>query len=103
MPRINDLPAPEGPERTQRAEERERSEAAKSRTGGTTAADSIEISSGARETQELQGRLVDAARDVPDVRQDRVAEARARLESGELDSENARRVIADRLLDQMGI
>jgi anti-sigma28 factor (negative regulator of flagellin synthesis) len=90
MPRINDLPAPEGPERTQRAEERRQADAARSSTT-------------ARQTQELQTRLADTARDIPDVRQDRVAEARARLESGEYDSESVRRVIADRFLDQMGI
>jgi len=103
MPRINDLPAPEGPERTQRAEERRQADAARSRSASGTGADSIQISTTARQTQELQTRLADTARDIPDVRQDRVAEARARLESGEYDSESVRRVIADRFLDQMGI
>jgi anti-sigma28 factor (negative regulator of flagellin synthesis) len=40
---------------------------------------------------------------MPEVREDRVAQAKARLEAGEYDSEGVKRQIADRLLEQFGL
>ena len=51
----------------------------------------------------LATRMADEARQAPDVREDRIAEVKARIESGELDSDEVRGVIADRLIDQFGI
>ena len=65
--------------------------------------DSVELFSDVRQAQELQSRLAQEARNAPEVREEKVAEARARLEAGEYDSEEVRETIADRLLDQFGI
>ena len=102
MPRISDLSSPDGPDRIARAAERRRSEHARENKSGS-AEDSLSISDGARKTEALRSGLLDAASRLPDVRQERVAQARARLEAGEYDSENVRRVVADRLLDQFGL
>ena len=51
----------------------------------------------------METRLQEEARDISDVREDRVAEVRQRLQSGELDRDEVNRVIADRLLEQFGI
>ncbi len=65
--------------------------------------DRVELSGSARQAAAEQARLQDQAREVSDVRADRVAQARARLEAGEYDSEEVRSAIADRLLEQFGI
>ena len=95
MPRrIEGTPIPEGPQRTRQSDPRRPPEntAAKDTIGAT---DSVELF----DTAALQS----AARDLPDIREDRIAQARARIAAGEYDSENVRRVIADRILDQFGI
>ena len=100
--RIDGLPAPEAPRRPQQTD------TGRSQTDARTdtkvdAADRIELSESARQALAQQSRLNDAARSVPDVREDRVTQARARLEAGEYDTEEVRQTIADRLLDQFGV
>ena len=90
--RIEGTPIPEGPQRTHQSDPRRQNTAA---SDTTDAADSVEIS----DTAALQS----AARDLPDISEDRVAQARARIASGEYDNENVRRIIADRILDQLGL
>ncbi len=104
MPRIHDIPQPDDPRRTERAETR-RTEQAKRQARAQDAApsDSVELPDDVRRVQDLQNRLTEEARSAPDIREDRVSQARAKLESGELDSEDVRRTIADRLLEQFGI
>ncbi len=101
MARIDDIPQSEDPRRTERAQARRRTEVAKQSAAGP--ADRVEVSDTAREAQALQDRLVDGVRNQPDVRQDKVAQARARMESGELDSPEARQAIADKLLESFGL
>ena len=69
------------------------------RQSTSSSTDSVDLSADAQ----LATRLADETRNTPDVREDRIAEVRARIDSGELDSEEVRGVIADRLLDQFGI
>ena len=92
--RIDGTPLPEGLQRTRQNDTR-RTQDNTEASGASDAGDSVEIS----DTASLQN----AAREVPDIREDRVAQARARIEAGEYDNENVRRIVADRLLDQFGI
>ncbi len=104
MPRIHDLPPSSDPRRAERSEARRPEHAARpERSGEAARADSVELSEEGRQVQDLRGRLTEAARAMPEVREDRVAQARARLEAGEYDSEGVRRQIADRLLEQFGL
>lgn len=102
MPRINDLAQPDDPRRVERAETR-RTEEAREESRTDAPGDSVELSNASQRAQELQSWLAQEARSAPDVREDRVAEARARLEAGEYDSDEVRETIANRLLDQFGI
>lgn len=96
MPRINEIPQPDDPRRVQRSEARRAEQARRqARSESAGASDRIELSENAR--------LAEEVRNAPDVREDRVAEARARMEAGEFDSEEVRRAIADRLLEQFGL
>ena len=100
--RIDHVPPAPDPRRTQRTES-QGTESGNQSESTAPVEDRVEISSAAQQARTEQERLQDAARDIPDIREDRVAQARARIESGELNSEEIRRVIADRLLDQFGI
>lgn len=69
-------------------------------TSGLEGEDRLEISAGARELEGLRSRLLDQAMAMPEVRQDRVAQARARMAEGfyqreDLVSEVAHRLMAD--------
>ena len=99
MPQIGDISQPEGPRRTDQTQRREEPTRGTQQTGDASATDRVDLSTDAR----LATQMADQARQTPDVREDRIAEVRARIESGELDSEEVRGVIADRLLDQFGI
>ena len=105
MPRIHDLPQPEGPRRTERSETRrsEGSERTPKQAATTAPADRVEVSDDARQVQDLEKNLADAARELPEIREDRVAQARARIEEGHYDSEEVRRTVADRLLNLFGL
>jgi negative regulator of flagellin synthesis FlgM len=56
--------------------------------------DSVEISDAAR--------LVEQARDIPDIRQDRVNEIRQQIASGTYETEAKLNAAVDRLLDEIG-
>lgn len=99
MPRIGEISQPEGPRRTDQTQRREEPARGAQQTGDASATDRVDLSTDAR----LATQMADQARQTPDVREDRIAEVRGRIESGELDSEEVRGVIADRLLDQFGI
>ena len=102
--RIEGVPAPEGPQRSResrRTSDNARTSENAARSAGET--DRVELSGAAQESRQIESRLQSAASDVPDVREDRVAQARARIASGEYDNENVRRIIADRILSQLGL
>lgn len=106
MARISDIPQPIDPRDPQKVgNRREKSDAGKAESSETTRSDSVNISSDAREADALRARLTDEARNTPDVREDRVADIKARIESGEFDanSDEVKRAVAEGLLDQMGI
>ena len=63
--------------------------------GGADAGDRVEVSADAM----LLGKAVDAASRAPEIRQDVVDRARARLEAGEIGNDAGR--LADRLIDSM--
>lgn len=95
---------PQGPQRTQENNAKRTRENRNSETASTTdAGDRVELSNGAQETRELESRLQNEVRNLPDVREDRVAEVRQRIASGEYNNESVRRVIADRILTQLGL
>ena len=93
MPRIGDVSQPEGPRRTEQTRRREEPARGTEQAGEASSTDRVDLSSDAQL----------ATRMAPDVREDRIAEVKARIESGELDSDEVRGVIADRLIDQFGI
>ena len=104
MARISDVPQPVDPRDPRRVEgERQRDQAES--TSRTERPDSLNISSDARETESLRARLTDEAANTPDVREDKVADVKARIASGEFDanSDEVIRAIADSMLNQLGI
>jgi negative regulator of flagellin synthesis FlgM len=108
MARISDVPQPVDPRDPRKVESQKQQDTAQTETTGnegTKGADSVNISSDARETDALRDRLTEAANNAPDVREDRIADVKARIASGEFDanSDEVKRAIADSLLDQMGI
>lgn len=99
MPRIGDTHGqPENVGNLRRGEQRraERGQTDRSRTGGGTQA-----SASAEDVQQIrahQARLTEAAKNAPDVRADRVAQARARVQEGFYDRPEVRSAVAGRLL-----
>lgn len=68
--------------------------------------DKVEISSEARKLQDTQGLQAAASRlikETPDVREDKIAEARQRILDGFYDQSNISSAIADKLLKEFGI
>ena len=63
--------------------------------GGVDPGDRVEVSADAR----LLGQAVDAASKAPDIRQDVVERAKAKLAAGEIGNDPAR--LADRLIDSL--
>jgi len=104
--RISDIPQPtdpRDPRGVRGRRERQTSETPSAdRASGT---DSVNISTDARETDALRTRLTEGAANTPDVREDRVADVKARIASGEFDanSDEVKQAVAEGLLDQMGI
>lgn len=92
--RIDGLPAPEGPQRTRGNEPRRTPDNARTKESQAPS-DRVELSEATR--------LQEAARKLADIREDRVAQARARIAAGDYDAENVRRIIADRILEQFGV
>ena len=102
--RIDGNLPPQGPQRAQQNNEREVRESRNRETASATdAGDRVELSNAAQETRELESRLQNEVRNLPDVREDRIAEVRERIANGEFDNESVRRVIADRILTQLGL
>lgn len=95
---------PQGPQRTQQDNVRRNQENRNRETASAAdAGDRVELSSTAQETRELESRLQNEVRNLPDVREERIAEIKERIASGEYDNESVRRVIADRILTQLGL
>lgn len=97
-----------------RAETRDGGETARAAASGSTAADALrsgeklEISESARKLSRM-GQLLDAGKQAlaaePDIRQDRVAEARQKISEGAYDEPAAKRQLAENLaatLDKIG-
>ena len=105
MARISDVPQPIDPQDPNRAESRRRTEASKNRRSEASKTDSINISPDARETDTLKAKLTDEIQNTSDVREDKVADVKARIASGEFDpnSDETKRAVADALLNQMGV
>jgi len=102
--RIDGNLPPQGPQRTQQNNARRIQENRNDETASTAdAGDRVELSNTAQETRELESRLQNEVRNLPDVREQRLSEIRERIASGEYDNENVRRVIADRILTQLGL
>ena len=79
---------------TQQVDKAAQSRAAQAR-GGVDPGDRVEVSADAR----LLGQAVDAASKAPDIRQDVVERAKAKLAAGEIGNDAAR--LADRLIDSL--
>jgi len=62
--------------------------------------DKVNISAEAQKAAEV-ARLVSLVKQIPDVRQDRVAQARARIEGQSPQDEGVNRTVAQRLLDDL--
>ena len=104
MPRIHDILPPDGPRRNERTDARRSDRADRPRAGSEAApSDRLEISDDALRARDMQDRLRAEVRNTPEVREDRVAQVRERLASGEYDTDSTRRIIADRLLEQFGL
>ena len=104
--RISDVSQPIDPKDPKRVEGRRSQESRNSDSSSTTSrSDGVKISSDAQETASLHTRLTEEAANTPDVREDKVADVKARIESGEFDanSDEVKRAVADRLLNQFGI
>ena len=106
MARISDIPQPTDPRDPKRVEgRRERQTSVTRSTASASRRDSVNISTDAKETDALRERLTEEAGNIPDVREDRVAQVKARIASGEFDadSDEVKRAVAEGLLGQMGI
>lgn len=62
--------------------------------------DNVDISAEAQKAAEV-ARLVSLVKQIPDIRQNKVAEARARIESQTSQDESVNRTVAQRLLDDL--
>jgi hypothetical protein len=70
------------------------------RTGEADQSDKVSISPEAQKAAEV-ARLVSLVKQIPDVREAKVAQAQARLQSQTPDDENVARTVAQRLLDDL--
>ena len=103
MARIQDIPQPDDPRRVQRNQERRTEESREAAKTEATASDRVDVSNEARNAENLRATLSNEVKNVPDVREDRVAAAKEKIASGGLDTEEARRASADSLLEQFGL
>jgi negative regulator of flagellin synthesis FlgM len=104
--RISDIAQPTDPRDPKRIEDRLERQTSETRdTEQAPRTDSVSISTQAQETDALQTQLTEEAANIPDVREDRVADVKARIASGEFDadSDEVKQAVAEGLLDQMGI
>jgi hypothetical protein len=99
MPRIGDVYGqPENAGNIRRGEGRRAERTATDRSKVEDRASVAPSSDDVREIRAHQARLIDAAKNAPDVRADRVAQARARLQEGFYDTPEVRSAVADRML-----
>lgn len=103
MPRIGDVGQPENVGNVRRGQQRRTERAAtdrpKAEDGASAAASSDDVS----QMRAHQARLIEAAKNAPDVRADRVAQARARVQEGFYNQPEVRSALADRLLRSFGL
>ena len=105
MARISDTPQPIDPRNTGKTDGRRQKETTETRTSSTSRPDSVDLSTDARETESLKSTLTEEVKNTADVREDKVADVKARIASGEFDPNSAetKRAVADALLNQMGV
>lgn len=106
MARISDVPQPIDPRDPNRVGNRRQQETTESQSSGASSqADSVNLSPDAKEAEALETALKAEIKNTADVREDRVADVKARLASGEFDpnSDETKRAVADALLNQMGV
>lgn len=105
MARISDVPQPIDPRDSNRAESSRQRETTESQQSQTSNIDSVSLSPDARETEALKTKLTAEVRNTADVREDRVADVKARIASGEFgpNSDETKQAVADALLNQMGV
>jgi len=70
------------------------------RTEEVRQSDKVNISAEAKKAAEV-ARLVSLVKQIPDIRPDKVAQAKARIESQASQDENVNRTVAQRLLDDL--
>ena len=100
MPRVGDVyGSPENAGNVQRGEQRrtargqtDRSRASDGETPSSTSSEDVQ------QMRAHQARLIAAAKSAPDVRADRVAQARARVQEGFYNRPEVRSAVADRLV-----
>ena len=68
----------------------------------TVGKDNVQISDEARKLAEEQ-RIQDTLKNAPDVREDRIAEVKAKLESGAYDNEEVMNNVAEKLMKVLGL
>jgi negative regulator of flagellin synthesis FlgM len=73
-----------------------------SRVAYTPGKDSIDVSEEAKAKAELL-RARELVRNAPDIREDRVAEAKKRLEDPDYINDSVKGLVADRIMDMFGI
>ena len=106
MARISDVCQPIDPKDPRRVEGRRSQESQTSDSSSTTnQSDRVKISSDAKDTASLNARLTEEAANIPDVREDKIADVKARIESGEFDanSDEVKKAVADGILKQFSI
>jgi anti-sigma28 factor (negative regulator of flagellin synthesis) len=104
MPRIGDgRGQAENAGSIRRGEQRRAERASTERSRADGGAQNASSSDDVTDIRARQARLVEAAKNAPDVRADRVAQARARVQEGFYDRPEARSAIADRMLQSFGL
>ena len=104
--RISAVSQPIDPKDPRRVEGRRSQESQNSDSSSTTnKSDRVKISSDAKDKASLHARLTEEAANIPDVREDKVADVKARIESGEFDanSDEVKKAVADGILKQFSI
>ncbi|MSS73260.1 MAG: hypothetical protein EXS64_17490 [Candidatus Latescibacteria bacterium] len=104
MPRIGDGHGqPENAGGIRRGEQRRAERTSTERSKTDSAARGADASDQVSDMRARQARLVEAAKNAPDVRADRVAQARARIQEGFYEKPETRSAIADRMLQSFGL
>jgi len=105
--RISEVSQPIDPREPKRVGDRRPSDSTSETASdsATSRSDSVNISSDARDTDALRYKLTAEAANTPDVREDKVADVKARIASGEFDanSDEVKHAVANGILNQLGI